>query len=952
MLAFILFLNIMILRDLTEKLIEAGKESERRKLLKNISESNLLKLAQALRDTYYESWTNKPERVQKAAKALKSLVKIKPTEEIEAISLWVSGIAFLTKGKLDSAIENLDKSAKIFQTTNKEHESAQTQVAKLYALALLGKYEEAVNCGKNALTIFDKYSDELAAGKVEMNLSNIVSRREFHREAERYCLSAQKRFLKAGETSWLTMAENGLANTYAELNDFRRAEEFYAQALHHAQETKMFVTEAEIEASIGKLAFFRGKYDEALKFLELSRRKYETLQMPHQTAIAKLEIADIYLELNLTTEAILIYEKVSDELHKLKLQGEEAKARANFGRVAAVLNQTQVARKELKKAARLYILEKNKVGAATVKLNEATLELNLQNNQKVLKLAQEAEVFLEKSENLRHLLTARWLQAEALRNLGESVKAQKRLSQIFTESIKQEQPNTAQLAQISLGKLAVAQNDFRRAEKHFKRAIQLIETLRAPLAAEEFRMAFLANKLEPFEGLTKIYLTENKFKKAFLMTERARARSLSENLDEKFTTKNLKVSKTLQKKLDNLREELNWFYNRLNRADESEIKNLQVEAGKREKEIADVMRQIESTASNRAETNPNLGGQTAANELENLNNLQKSLGKQKVLIEFVNFDGNLSAFVVTDKKIHYIDDLVKESEVLSLLESLQFQFGALRYGTKNLGNFIDELKKRADFYLRKLYEKLLAPLEKFVGERDLVIVPVGATHYVPFHALFDGEQYLIETREIVHAPGATVWQFLASKRQKKSDNALLIGYADERIPLVNREIESLQKIFRNAESYTGERATVAAFMNNAVRFDVLHLACHGQFRPESPMFSSLHLADGWLTVRDISSLKLKAELVTLSACETGLNKIFAGEEILGLARGFLSAGAKSLLLSLWTVSDEATTELMQTFYEQRQTGKSAAKSLQIAQKSFIERGIHPYYWSPFLLIGK
>jgi len=132
----------------------------------------------------------------------------------------------------------------------------------------------------------------------------------------------------------------------------------------------------------------------------------------------------------------------------------------------------------------------------------------------------------------------------------------------------------------------------------------------------------------------------------------------------------------------------------------------------------------------------------------------------------------------------------------------------------------------------------------------------------------------------------------------------------------------------------------------------LHLACHGQFRPENPLFSSLHLADGWITVRDICSQKLNAEIVTLSACETGLNKIFAGDEILGLARGFLSAGSKSLILSLWTVHDEATTDLMKDFYTELLTGKSAAEALRIAQYRFIERGVHPYFWSPFALIGR
>jgi len=111
------------------------------------------------------------------------------------------------------------------------------------------------------------------------------------------------------------------------------------------------------------------------------------------------------------------------------------------------------------------------------------------------------------------------------------------------------------------------------------------------------------------------------------------------------------------------------------------------------------------------------------------------------------------------------------------------------------------------------------------------------------------------------------------------------------------------------------------------------------------------LSDGWVTVRDVYANKLNAQLVTLSACETGLSKVAPGAEILGLARGFLSAGARALLLSLWTVNDEATAELMGDFYSTLQRGADVSASLRIAQKRFIERGAHPYYWSPFFVIG-
>ena len=177
--------------------------------------------------------------------------------------------------------------------------------------------------------------------------------------------------------------------------------------------------------------------------------------------------------------------------------------------------------------------------------------------------------------------------------------------------------------------------------------------------------------------------------------------------------------------------------------------------------------------------------------------MQKHLGKDRAMIEFVCLDNRFSAFVITAKKIDFVPDFAKESDILSLLEGLQFQFGALRYGAEKLAAFSSALKKRADFYLEKLFEKLLAPLLDLTGKSDVVIIPVSAAHYVPFQALRHDEKYLIETREINTSPSATVWQKLSEKPSEKIKNALLFGFADERIPLVDREIKSLQKYFDN-----------------------------------------------------------------------------------------------------------------------------------------------------------
>jgi CHAT domain-containing protein len=935
-------------QELINKLLVTNQKQRHLSLLNQHPDLIDLQFARDLKDTCYDSWTKAPQKTHNAATALEALYQICSRDEVKALASWARGIASLIEGKIEKAIAELDISAELFRSLKQLGQSAQSQVSKLYALSLLGRYDEAVETGKAALKIFKKHKDLLASAKIETNLGNIALRREFYANAELLFLSARKRYIQLNDKTRLTMCENDLAITYSSLNDYRKAEKFYGQALTNAREMKMRVTEAEIEASMGNLAIFRGRLDEALRFLELSRQKYDELKMPHQTAIAELEIADVYLELNLSEEAYTIYEKVTDSLKRLKLQSEEARARLNFSKAALLKNETKKAKQELRKSAGLYLLEKNHGGAANVKLTEAKLELSEKKYANALKIILEAKNILAKTENPRQKLLAKWLHGEILRNLKKFKAAEKLLTETFVEAMSTEQTNLAQICLNSLGNLALQANDKKKAESHFKKAIKMIETLRAPLAAEEFRMSFLANKLGPFESLAKIYLTEKDFKKAFLMVEKAKARTLTENLNIDFVEQIAKPSTKLSRKLADLREELNWFYNRKNRADEGELKSLSKKTKELEKQIADVTRQIDSTRTNVAN---NSAKRCSLSKQDDIKLLQNKLGSQKALIEFVSFDGIISAIVINDKNIYFVSDLASENEIISFLEGLQFQFGTLRFGKQNLGAFIPDLKKRADSYLQKIYEKIIEPIKKFVGERDLVVIPVGALHYVPFHALHDGIKYLIETRKIVHSPSAAVWRSLNEKPVKKLENALLMGFADEKIPFVNNEIKAIRKIIPNAKAFTDKDATFENYTQSAPKFDVLHLACHGQFRPDSPMFSSLHLADGSITARDICSQSLKAQLVTLSACETGLNKIFAGDEILGLARGFLSAGAKSLVLSLWTVNDEATTELMKVFYTNLQRGELVATSLRKAQTDFIGRGEHPYFWSPFVLIG-
>lgn len=957
----------MLRQKLAEKLTAAQTAAERQRLLaQNRGLADVL-LAAELQEACLQAFSAEPARTGKIAAALETLYHYRPDEQIRAYLFWTAGIHKLTGGRLEEAIEELDRAARLFKELDQPHRAAQTAVAKLIPLALLGRYDEAIRTGRRVIPVLEKADDHLSAGKIEKNLGNIVARRGQEKEAEKYYLSAIRRFQRADDARELAMCENSLANTYAELNDFRRAEKFYRRALRRAEKNEMRLTVAEIEASIGNLAVFRGQFDRALRFLELSRQKFEALEMPHQNAVAELEIADVYLELNLPEEALAIYQKTAGRLAELKMRGEEARARANFGRAAALLKRDRLAGKELEKAARLYLAEKNKTGAAAVKLIQARIALDAENPERSRKLTAEAEKLLGPDGNPRYLLTAGWLTGESWRKLGNWKKARAVLERVHAEAARQEQGNIAQHARNSLGRLALQTGDPAEAERHFITAVEIVENLRDPLPAEHFRMAFLADKLAPYENLAGIYLAAGDPERAFYWIERSRARSLAESLEVRRSATTGKRDENVRKldvRLADLREELNWFYSRLKRIENDPARSalLQREAGKRERQIADAMRRIESLTrpAARSASDRDAGRKSGTDTLpaaaaeDFLADLRRSLGQERrALIEFVNLDGRFSAFVVTDEKIEYIADLATEDEVLGLLEGLRFQFGVWRYGSENLERFSPQLKKRADTYLERLGEKLLAPVESILGDRDPVIVPAGILHYVPFPALRrPGGGYLVETKEVALAPAARVWKILSARKKRSLESALLIGFADDQAPLVNREIKLLEKLFTRAKTYTGRRASFASYTKNAGDFDILHLACHGQFRPDNPLFSSLHLADGFVTVGDICAEKLTAGLVTLSACETGLHQIFPGDEILGLARGFLSAGAESLVLSLWTVNDRATARLMGDFYRYLREGDQPAGALRRAQCNFIERKAHPYFWSPFVIIGK
>ena len=275
---------------------------------------------------------------------------------------------------------------------------------------------------------------------------------------------------------------------------------------------------------------------------------------------------------------------------------------------------------------------------------------------------------------------------------------------------------------------------------------------------------------------------------------------------------------------------------------------------------------------------------------------------------------------------------------------------------------IIERKRDAETRGQALYSKLIGPLD-LTGVQRLYVVPHSSLHYLPFQALHDGKGYLISRASIAIWPSASVGGQLWTRPATKVSALLAFGNpaTAENVPLpgAEREVKEVAELFKQKQIYVQRDATKLTFKQHANESAVLHVAAHAEVDDIDPLFSRILLANdgqdrGLLEAREVYQMNLGGvSLVTLSACESGLGKVLKGDEIVGFTRSFLSAGASSMVASLWPVADDSTEALMTRLYQSMGEGADLMDAMRNAQLDVQKkrRFAHPFFWAPFNVIG-
>ncbi|RSS80673.1 CHAT domain-containing protein [Streptomyces sp. WAC06614] len=247
--------------------------------------------------------------------------------------------------------------------------------------------------------------------------------------------------------------------------------------------------------------------------------------------------------------------------------------------------------------------------------------------------------------------------------------------------------------------------------------------------------------------------------------------------------------------------------------------------------------------------------------------------------------------------------------------------------------------RMADHLAGEALRALVRPIEEWAAPGDVVhLVPHDALHRLPLHAVPLGGAPLADRNPVVLTPSASVLRYCWSQRKATRSSVLVVAAppADPPMTFAHTQATAVSRLFGEPEVLVGARASRAALLERLRAGnespDVLHFTAHGVFEPDDPMRSGVELADGRLTAEDILGLSLAVDLVVLGSCESGLSKRRPGDELLGLTRALLYAGAASTLVSLWRVDELSTGLLLTRFYEELRAGSSKAESLRRAQR--------------------
>ncbi|MDP9314355.1 MAG: CHAT domain-containing protein [Chloroflexota bacterium] len=869
-----------------------------------------------------------------------------------ALGLMARGDALKFLGRTEEAWQTLEEAGALFRSAGDEIGWARTRIGRLVICVDLQRVAEALADGQQARAIFTRYHDQEKLLRLDLNTA--IVHNLLGDQAQALALYetalATAAALGATGTPYLGALYTNIGNVHDLLGNFREALAYHERARASFAERGEIRGVALAEYNSAHIAMAQGYYVRALQLLHGAHTHYTAASLLLDATNVSRDMVECYLLLNRYAEARDLARQTLATYEMIGAAYQQAVTWLHLATAEAELGQLAAAQTALTQAEAIFETLGANGRVATVRFRRGRVALQ----QGCYDVAHaEAVAARETFAAYNQQVDCAWamlLQAQACRGLGHSAAALPAARAALHTAQHCYVPALRYAAHLLLGRLAEASGSRTRARRHYHAAMAALDRVQRGLTIT-LRPGFLEDKGEALHALLGQQINAGDATGAFETLERAKSQVLLGYLANRERLRwqvQDEQARRLVAELERLREEHHRLYQLAHgttgrhRSQPAAGSEVQARAELRQRERR--MRSITERLYLR-----NGDGHSLLHSARfSARDVQRQLGSGTLLVEFYNDGTRLWAFTIDHQSLEAHPLPIAARDLDGLLRQLQMNIDAA-LSVDRAGSQIQGLANLAGRILQRLHAALLGSLSARLERRSrLVIVPYGSLHYLPFHLLHDGSAHLIERCEVVVLPTAAL---ITRQTPRRMATARVLAHSwDGTLPETLVEAQMVHELF-GGELLTEELA-VRAVLDSAPA-QILHIAAHGEQRPDQPDLSYIQLADGQLYTDDLLQHDLSYELVTLSGCETGRSHVAPGDELIGLGRGFLYAGAGSLITSLWQVPDEAARRLMAPVYRELKSGVGKAAALRAAQLSVLHEapGLHPAFWGAFQLIG-
>jgi CHAT domain-containing protein/Flp pilus assembly protein TadD len=720
------------------------------------------------------------------------------------------------------------------------------------------------------------------------------------------------------------------------------------QELHSVQSKAITELEGITLNNIGATYRYLGQYQKALTYYLDALDRWQMLIKPANEAVTRDNIGVVYQSLRQFDNALTYHHQALDFFQGEQDVSAQGSALNNIGLAEAYSGHYEEATSHFLKA--LDIWQKRDEPA-----NEAITLSNLGFAYEKAGRHQEALDRFQQALTIASRLGQRGSEGGALANIGaaydslgsyqQALDHYKRALTILQEIGDQEGAGNVL---IDIGFTFENLGDTPQALATYRQAIEVIESIQGSIQVESLKSTYAAAQAPVYERLINLLWEDGQAAEAFAYAERARARALLDQIGNQpvnfragSAPELIAQEQTLRLAIIDLqRTREDERAKPLGQQEQRLLDKLSADLEQARKDHQDLLTRLKLAS-------PEYAALVSVSTLSLEEVQSQVLDADSTLIEYFVMDDQALAWVVDREGFELVPLTITRADLTNHVERLHKLIKLRRFDSQTAAG---------------LYDTLFAPLKPYIRHPNLIIVPHGVLHYLAFAALWnaEAERYLIEDYGLTYAPSASALEFILDKRSPDQGRLLAMGNpgADGLLLHAGAEAEAVAKLYGAAPLLKQDAAESQVYAQ-AGQIDLLHLAAHGYYDPYNALYSRIELAvgggqDGNLEVHEVYGLDLTgANLVVLSACETALGEQSAGDELVGLTRAFLYAGAPAVVTTLWSIDDAASETLMEAFYGHLREGLTNAEALRAAQLEVLaqEQWQTPYYWAAFSLTG-